>query len=566
MLFLVFGFSIVFATADRFIVEISSNPLMLNEAADLTIRAVDKNGDTVKSFIGDALLDVKGIDEGWFTLPNWGIVNFTPSDQGLKKFFKGVIFKQIGKATITAEDILDDKLLGKLDIEVKDPTNAGTLKKISVVSPTVWGIETNANVNIIWSIGELPNSPLQVLIDGKVNASSSTNAQGEFSIFANDLSKGDHTLLVQVTNSAWTVLAKSDEITFSVSDLANELYKSISVDPGTTAKEWEIITITMNTAPQVSTVELLILGNSYYMERVKSSVFEKRLKFNTANPSIQIDAKLSADGNTKTYQNIEKLTIIATDTPTNTGVDSVNENSSWTAHSVNQAPSPQSIVKITSIKSLYDISAKKYMISRTVEWTPARYLILISSNKNTVSDNPELIQTTTEKQILVTPPSSTTYYLQVIGADSQSNPIWEPSDIIMLTAPDEYKPSAPTCVVDAIKLTDSVIAGKHYLVRNKVVWVDRYVVYQSNNASSSINQMTKIGETSENKFEFAYDDQATQPLYKYFAVQWICSDGTTTNVSGSTQVQVGPWNIALYVCMISWFMYVSYSILRKQEV
>jgi hypothetical protein len=49
---------------------------------------------------------------------------------------------------------------------------------------------------------DLPNSPLQILIDGKVNTSSSTNMNGEFSVFANDISKGDHTLTVQITNAA----------------------------------------------------------------------------------------------------------------------------------------------------------------------------------------------------------------------------------------------------------------------------------------------------------------------------------------------------------------------------
>jgi len=48
-----------FAATDRFLVEISSNPMQLNEAVDLTITAVDKNGAVDKTFVGDALLNVK---------------------------------------------------------------------------------------------------------------------------------------------------------------------------------------------------------------------------------------------------------------------------------------------------------------------------------------------------------------------------------------------------------------------------------------------------------------------------------------------------------------------------
>jgi hypothetical protein len=97
------------------------------------------------------------------------------------------------------------------------------------------------------------------------------------------------------------------------------------------------------------------------------------------------------------------------------------------------------------------------MISRTVEGNPSRYLVLLSKDKQTIKDNPELIQTTTQKEIIITPPSNENYYLQVYAADDTSNPIGSPSDIIMLSAPDEYKPSAPTCVIDAIRLSDVLI-------------------------------------------------------------------------------------------------------------
>jgi|GEM_PF-5725531 len=48
-----------FAATTNYIVKISSNPAMLNEALDLTIEAVDKNGVVDKSYVGDALINVK---------------------------------------------------------------------------------------------------------------------------------------------------------------------------------------------------------------------------------------------------------------------------------------------------------------------------------------------------------------------------------------------------------------------------------------------------------------------------------------------------------------------------
>ncbi len=558
---LLLWFGRAFASPDRFLVEVSNNPMILNEAVDLTIKAVDKNGNILKSFVWDALLTIKWIDEGKYTLPNGWIVNFNANNQWEVKFHKGIIFKQVGKATILAEDIIDDALFGKIDVEIKDPAASTALKKITIVTPVAWWTETNKNINIIWNATDLPNSPLQVLIDGRPQTSSSTNEKGEFSVYVNDLTIDQHILTVQITNAAGTVIAKSDEINFNVSDLANELYKSIKADPSTTVAESEKITLTMTTAPEVSTVELVILWQSYYMEKQQSGIFEKKLKFNTANPSIQIDAKLTANGNTKSYTNIEKLTI----TPAATGATETKSEVTETEVTAPQADE-NSLIKITSIRSIYDAMNKKYMISRTVEWNPSRYLVLLSKDKETIKDNPELIQTTVDKQLMVTPPSNANYYLQVYAADETSNPIGEPSEIIMLTAPDEYKPSAPTCIVDAISLSDALIAGKHFLVWNKQAWVERYIVYQSSNPDASIDQMSKVGETSESKFEFAFDEEAKEPMYNYFAVQWVCADGQTTNMSGSTKVQVWPWNIALYLALVVWFISSSYMLIQKQEL
>lgn len=559
---IVFNSISAFAATDRFLVEISSNPMQLNEAVDLTITAVDKNGAVDKKFVGDALLNVKWLDETSYKLPNGGIVNFTPSSQWVVKFHKWFSASKIGKITLSAEDILEDTLRGEIQVEVKDANSAGSIKKVTVTSPTPAAIETNKNINIIWNMKDLPNSPLQILIDGKVNTSSSTNVNGEFSVFANDISKGDHTLTVQITNAAGTIIAKSDDINFTVGDLANELFKSINVDPSTSFKEADKITVTLTVAPEVSTVELIILGNSYFMEKVKSGIFEKKLKFNTANDAVQVDAKLTADGNVKTYTNIETLKITKWDAvESTTGTVSTGTNETTTT---NQNTN-QSNVKITSIKSIYDPVTKKYLINWTVEWTPDRYLVLISSDKSSIQSNPELIQTTTDKQILITPPTNKEYFLQVIGADNQSNPLGEASEILKLLAPDEYKPSAPSCVVDAIKLTDMLIAWKHYLVWNKVAWVDRYTIYQSETPNSDISSMTKMWDTVDNKFEFAFDETATEPAYKYFAVQWTCNNGDLTNIAWSTKVQVGPMNIALYICMIIWFMYGWKVLIRKRD-
>ena len=152
-----------------------------------------------------------------------------------------------------------------------------------------------------------------------------------------------------------------------------------------------------------------------------------------------------------------------------------------------------------------------------------------------------------------------------MGADENSNPVGIASTIVTLTAPGEYPANTDTCKVSAIFLTNAMIAGKNYLTWTKQSGVERYVVYQSSTPWSDLSQMTKIGETVDNKFEFAYDSTATEPVYRYYSIQGVCNDGKLTDVANSTKVQVGPWNIALYISMIIWFSYMSYLLIKKQE-
>jgi hypothetical protein len=67
---------------DAFIVEVSPSSFDVNQAVDLTIKAVTANGDIVQDYQGDVFIEIDGIvDTADYVVPSDGLYTFLPQDQ-----------------------------------------------------------------------------------------------------------------------------------------------------------------------------------------------------------------------------------------------------------------------------------------------------------------------------------------------------------------------------------------------------------------------------------------------------------------------------------------------------
>ena len=76
------------ADATSFAVQLSPTTTTVNQAVDLTIKAIDTNGNVVPDYAGDIYIDLSSSDSGGnqldsadYTLPSDGIYTFVASDQ-----------------------------------------------------------------------------------------------------------------------------------------------------------------------------------------------------------------------------------------------------------------------------------------------------------------------------------------------------------------------------------------------------------------------------------------------------------------------------------------------------
>lgn len=77
------------ANPDAFIVEVIPSSFDVNEAVDLTIKAVKADGEIITDYLGDVFIEIEGIvDTADYTVPSDGLYDFKAVDQGKKLFSK----------------------------------------------------------------------------------------------------------------------------------------------------------------------------------------------------------------------------------------------------------------------------------------------------------------------------------------------------------------------------------------------------------------------------------------------------------------------------------------------
>jgi hypothetical protein len=152
----------------------------VNEAVDITVRALDKDKKVVTSYIGSIIFLP---DRAGDTVPMQGRgIAFTREDNGEKKFSKGVIFKSPGPQKIYITDVSDD-ISGEAAIKVEvgtttTTTSSGSTEEVTLITPQN---NTQITSDLVMISGKTrKNSKVILNIDGKESGNTMTDENGLF--------------------------------------------------------------------------------------------------------------------------------------------------------------------------------------------------------------------------------------------------------------------------------------------------------------------------------------------------------------------------------------------------
>jgi len=513
------------ADPDAFIVEVTPSSFDVNEAVDITIKAVQADGKIVKEYLGDVFIEIEGIvDTADYTVPSDGLYTFLAGDQWVKLFSKWLSIKKSGTFTVKVSDIINDTIIGQKTVIVGTVGDTTATETITLISPVPGGIEKNSIANVMANAPALPNAPYQIYINNNVVAQGMTNANGDISAYVSGITEWDNILQIKILNASSEVIGESEIISFAYQPIKDGVFNGITVDPIGAIKQGEKMKFTVKTSDSVTSAQLKLSdGKSVPMEKQSAGTFTKEILMDTKG-NIQVNVDLIVLGQTKSYTGVATVIV-------------------------------EEGIAIGKIR-LYSDSIDKTKLNVTWETigTAAKFRIDYGTSKNDLESS-TIVQI--EEIIIENLTIGEIYYFQITPLDTNGNPTGTASEIIEATIGEESN-----CVVVGIHITTGQIGDKYYLIRSAVNNVERYIIYKSDFDAADSSQMSKIGETTGTMFEYPFNPTPASRQYKYayYIIEAVCKDGTNLKIDNTKKIVVGPTGNIILIILISLFGYTIYKL------
>ncbi len=516
-----------------FVVEVNPSTFDVNQAVDVTIRAIDAQGNTIVDYDGyvfaDIISDTQGVSLWYddFVVPGEWVIFFEPGDLWVKTLSKSLIVRKNGNYVFKVHDLYDDTIVGQRSIVVwTQQQNSSTV--VTITTPSSGWIEIASAITVLADAGWLLNSPYQLLLNGLPSLTWTTNAQWSINAIVTGLQEGSNTIQIKILDLNGIVLGQSSVVTFTYESIADEFFYGLQILPSTQAKQWDKLVFNVSTSDAVSSVELILgTGRTYPMDRDTAGKYLKQVLIEDK-WSVPISVRLNAGGNMKLYQSIASLTV----------QESV---AIWLTKFYTQGVDKSSLM----------------MMWQVIGQSPS-FLIKYGTNKDALTQ--EIKVNTNEIEIKNIIPTNV-YYFQIIPTDSSGNIIGTPSEI------KEIDPSLLqaqiSCIVDGIQLRNEQIDDKYYFIWDAVENAEKYLIYRSDNMTTILSEMRKINETTSTRFEYPFNEDALQEEYAYYAVVAVCPDGKEIQIDQVKEVQVWPYDTILLALISSILFYSVWALYRR---
>lgn len=567
------------AVPNKFEITVQPNPIKVSEFADVTIKALDSNGNVDTSTESDVWLEIENHEytDTNIVLPGGGISFFEPSDQWVKILSKWLSFKKPGTFKLNVVDVYDTWIKWTATITVLANSPGPAVGWLTVTNPLEWSVEKQDSINVVWET-TYANTPIVIMIDGTKVQEWLSDQNGDFSLPLSWIAPGPHTLVVNALDLEDKIVATSWPIPFIYEPQPKTLFLWLDIKP---AKEVEVrtkMTFTVTTAEEVWSA-MLKFGDNNPIPTTKQSagVFVTDRTFDDP-ATYPIDVILSINGKTETFTDVETITI------------------------------SDELRKITSLIATPDPSTT----TAKLDWTYVGKIDYFKVTYGTSQTNLRLsVTSTTPTTTLLIAEPTLTYYAQVFPVNEKWESIGEPSDVIaipplkerepvcgngiieapetcddanlrnddgcstlcqieipeeepihngaeVITPPPPVQPTLPqasTCYPEWIQISSTQVGDQYYIVWSPVPQAKWYQIYRSDQPVGSIDQMIMIGNTNETRYAYPFNPNAKVDTYARYAVKAICENDEVKPVGDMTMVKVGPEKTLIILMLASLFVF-----------
>jgi len=530
LLVLSFGFVSAQWVPDDLVIEISKTSFDVNEPVDVTVKMVKDNWEVVKDYEGDIRFEIVELFNEWedHTLPGGWMYTFYPEDQWVKLFSKWLMVKVPSWEkwfTLQVSDLFDPTISDKKTIFVGDLADSQK-SDVSIISPSAWAVVSSEVVDIVAKATDLPNSTYQIYVNWVVKSQSVSTEKWDIIGYASGLNAGQNTIQIKIVDINQKVIWESPIVSFTYQSSSDGVFDSIEVLPSTNIKQWDKVTINVKTSDQVSSTEVLLSNwASYPMDRLTAGSFSKQVLIDKAG-RVEISLSLITAGNTKKYDNVASLEV-------------------------------QEKIWIWDVKFVVDpVDKKKVTVSWNSFWAIAKYKVDYWQSETTLSES---LTVDSKEVVFDNLDPEKVYYMRISPLDSLWLLVGDTSSVLKIE-PTHSGADKPTCIVKWIKVFTWKVWDKYYLKWDAVENAEKYKIYRSDWQVTDVSKMDKLWETTENRFEYPFNNNTKTYLYAYYAVEAVCSDWNSVIVDEVKKVNVGPLDNFLVIVVIWLFVYAIYKL------
>jgi len=499
------------------VVQVDPATIKVWEPADVTIKAIDENWDTVMDYEWDVIMslvdkDGNEVQENDYVLPNGGDYSFTEEDQWEKKFTKWFTVNKAWDYKLIVEDF-DTEQSWEWEVKVINKEWWNEKWEVTITTPQNWETIVDSIVTVIWTAVKYRNSKIQVLLDGNVEEEWQIDSSWNYQVDLQSISNGKHTLKVNVLDINDEIVSSSKEVNINVT-VKSELLKKLDILPSDEVAQGTKVELKATVSPQVnSVVAHIVWYGDYPMDRMNTDTFTMQF---VANKPWKFDIWLTVawEFGDKKYDNYKKLVVIEKIAIQNVRFvrDNPKKTIDLTWEFTGQVP---------AFKVLYGTEKEKLDMSA-----------IVKENKYTINNIDE----------------AKTYFVKIIPTDSNWDKIWDESKLLVIE-PNMKK--AATCTIDNIKVNTVIEWWKHYLVWKRAEWALEYAIYKGEDKANLI----KITTTTWTIYEVPFNKNAKKTEYAYFAVKAVCDDGAEKQIDKVKKVKVGPMDWLIYALIVAMMIY-----------
>lgn len=317
----------LWATVEKFDIAVTPNKVKVGESVDITVKALDKDGNVVKDYAGEILIFSQSDPKAEFP----GVLaentyKFKSSDLGQVKFENAVKFTKAGTQDINVYDTSNEDMFGLAEVEVTAGGDVAEKGDIEITTPEN-GVTLAAD-KVKVSGKTLKNHKVQVILNTDKKTDVISNGEWVFEAELTGVPSGENSLSAKVLDADGKVAGESTKVLFKIESNAPK-FKSIQVNPNTEVVGETQIEVSVDATPGLTKVDVVLNDLVQELKESKAGTYTGTITAPKDNGDYKIDvvmknemgieAKENGAANV-TVKNVE-LAAAPTEEATATGVN-----------------------------------------------------------------------------------------------------------------------------------------------------------------------------------------------------------------------------------------------------